>query len=289
MLTMTPKGIDYDRLKVATTKEENPAPIGVVSDKDLVKVGGLYRIRDNYEAVWRMEAGEDGKRYIVRADDGGAETPERLAVSSDAPSQVAAQAALTVTAARCKTCGDVIEQSRDKHKGDDYCSEGCRDQKKKAAAYRVIRAGAVYVCWECESCATPNLTKYGNTYECDECHKRFANVLQEPEQRKPTYTRAEVTQHNPDYGKRMGKLGINIAHESLLQVWDREAKAECPKCKAGEHGKCSAQNCPCCGDREAAKAVNPWAVCHESVGPGKSDKFERCVKDVKRKSPIKKD
>lgn len=27
---------------------------------------------------------------------------------------------------------------------------------------------------------------------------------------------------------------------------------------------------------------NPWAVCHSTVGPEKSDKFERCVKDVKK-------
>jgi hypothetical protein len=35
--------------------------------------------------------------------------------------------------------------------------------------------------------------------------------------------------------------------------------------------------------------VNPWAVCHSSVGPAKSAQFERCVMDVKAKSPIKKD
>lgn len=28
---------------------------------------------------------------------------------------------------------------------------------------------------------------------------------------------------------------------------------------------------------------NPWAICHESVGPEKSDKFERCVQKVKKK------
>lgn len=31
---------------------------------------------------------------------------------------------------------------------------------------------------------------------------------------------------------------------------------------------------------------NPWAVCHESVGPEKSDKFERCVKHVKEKADV---
>ena len=37
------------------------------------------------------------------------------------------------------------------------------------------------------------------------------------------------------------------------------------------------------------KAVNPWAVCHESTGPEKGEKFERCVQDVKKKHKIKHD
>jgi hypothetical protein len=41
--------------------------------------------------------------------------------------------------------------------------------------------------------------------------------------------------------------------------------------------------------RTSAKAVNPWAVCHSQLGPEKNEKFERCVQDVKKKSPIKKD
>lgn len=39
--------------------------------------------------------------------------------------------------------------------------------------------------------------------------------------------------------------------------------------------------------QEAAKImekVNPWAVCHASTGPKKTEKFERCVKDVKKSS-----
>lgn len=35
------------------------------------------------------------------------------------------------------------------------------------------------------------------------------------------------------------------------------------------------------------RKVNPWAVCHASTGPEKSDKFERCVMDVKEKHGIK--
>ena len=35
--------------------------------------------------------------------------------------------------------------------------------------------------------------------------------------------------------------------------------------------------------------VNPWAVCTKSVGREDKDKYERCVMDIKKKSPVKKD
>lgn len=43
-------------------------------------------------------------------------------------------------------------------------------------------------------------------------------------------------------------------------------------------------------DRSAkkGKAVNPWAICHSQLGPEKNEKFERCVRDVKKKHKIKK-
>lgn len=39
--------------------------------------------------------------------------------------------------------------------------------------------------------------------------------------------------------------------------------------------------------KKGGKKVNPWAVCHASTGPEKSDKFERCVMDVKKKQGMK--
>ena len=36
------------------------------------------------------------------------------------------------------------------------------------------------------------------------------------------------------------------------------------------------------------KKPNPWAVCHSSTGPKKTDKFERCVTKIKQKYGIKK-
>lgn len=53
--------------------------------------------------------------------------------------------------------------------------------------------------------------------------------------------------------------------------------------------------------KKKGKAVNPWAVCTKSVGDkigttersewtkAQKERYERCVKDVKKKSPIKED
>ena len=32
---------------------------------------------------------------------------------------------------------------------------------------------------------------------------------------------------------------------------------------------------------------NPWAICHAQLGPKKTEKFERCVKKVKKKTGYK--
>lgn len=264
-----PKRINFERLREATAAPV-PAetPTRVIQASELVRVGGLYRIRDNYETVWRMESNEDGKRYIIRADAEGDTAPERIRVESN---------------------------------------DHAEDQPKAAQsvdAYKVIHAGAVYVAWECDACATPNLTKFGTrTYECDECHKRYADgdVLKMEQPKKSVYTKAEVEEYEPGFAKRMAALGISSIHESLLNVWEKEAtreygkpddgrKVKCSNCSEGDHEGCKSKNCTCCGKlHEGTKAVNPWAVCHKSVGPEKSEKFERCVKDVKKKQPVKKD
>ena len=36
-----------------------------------------------------------------------------------------------------------------------------------------------------------------------------------------------------------------------------------------------------------AKKTNPWAICHSQLGKKKTDKFERCVMDIKRKEGTK--
>lgn len=42
--------------------------------------------------------------------------------------------------------------------------------------------------------------------------------------------------------------------------------------------------------KKKGKAVNPWAVCNTTVDKDKDpEKFERCVLEVKKKHPIKKD
>jgi len=68
----------------------------------------------------------------------------------------------------------------------------------------------------------------------------------------------------------------------------------CGKCGAKITVKVEFQDDECLKTEEAkkkkGKKVNPWAVCNKSVGKKKNpEKFERCVMDVKKKHPIKKD
>ena len=37
----------------------------------------------------------------------------------------------------------------------------------------------------------------------------------------------------------------------------------------------------------AEEKANPWAICTTSVGRKNKDKYEKCVKDVKKKEGIK--
>lgn len=40
-------------------------------------------------------------------------------------------------------------------------------------------------------------------------------------------------------------------------------------------------------ESEESEDNNPWAICHSSVDKAKSDKFERCVRKIKKKYGIK--
>lgn len=42
--------------------------------------------------------------------------------------------------------------------------------------------------------------------------------------------------------------------------------------------------------KKKGKKVNPWAVCNSKIDRSESpEKFERCVQDIKKEHPIKKD
>lgn len=71
-----PKGINIDNLRPT----EQPAePMKTISASKLDKVGGLYRIRDNYESVWSMQADDSGTKYIIRIDADGEQEKMRVA------------------------------------------------------------------------------------------------------------------------------------------------------------------------------------------------------------------
>lgn len=61
----------------------------MVNEGKLVRVGGLLRIRDDYEPVWRLAQDEGGISYIVRVggDDG---EDDRIYVANDDPPTAAA-------------------------------------------------------------------------------------------------------------------------------------------------------------------------------------------------------
>ena len=64
--------------------------------------------------------------------------------------------------------------------------------------------------------------------------------------------------------------------------WMKTACSTCPTHNKTDSGKKD--------EGKKGKAVNPWAVCN-STSPKKEnpEKFERCVQDVKKEHPIKKD
>jgi hypothetical protein len=71
----------------------------MISEAKLVRVGSLLRIRDDYEPVWHMAQGEDGKSYIFRAGTGDGED-QRIYVAQDGPTELEAPAKNTVLTQR---------------------------------------------------------------------------------------------------------------------------------------------------------------------------------------------
>src|SRR5436309_15004888 len=78
----------------------------VIARKDLIRCGGLYRIREGYEAVWSLEKDADGRAYISRLGDENGET-ERILVSEDSSETHRTEAAKQVTAFKTLRDGTV--------------------------------------------------------------------------------------------------------------------------------------------------------------------------------------
>lgn len=189
-----PKNIDFKILKGwhDTTTQPEKDPIKIIAKKDLRKVaGGLYRIRDDYTSVWSMYD-EDGRSYIVRADD---ESGDKMIVA------------------------------------DDQESSGTK------TAYRMFIAGDVHIVWECDECDSPNIVKQGETYECDNCHHKTPDVLQQdgPQQAGVTSEEA-IALYGPEVGVFMKKYAINRIDKVLLEQWaaanpaSRKTASVCVQC-----------------------------------------------------------
>jgi len=171
---------NWENLRNWVRGRNQPPPMPIVKRSDLIKVGGLYRIRDNYEPVWKMEAGEDGRSYIVRVGEEG--TEERCLIAEE----------------------DSTE---------DYAK----------AAYRTLVGNKVHILWECESCSAPNITKEGNPYECDNCHKKYSDVLSHPRDQSKVYDRETAAAQFGDWVvERMKREGVSKIHISLIKAWEEE-------------------------------------------------------------------
>lgn len=178
-MATAPKNINYDSLRDALTNGETRK---VIARNHLDRVaGGLYRIRDQYESVWKMEADADGRQYITRADN--AADDERIYVAED------------------------------------------QGEAPTRTAFKMVREGKVHVVWECSPCKTANITEFGNEYQCDNCHDKPGDVLQEPEA-KDAWTRDEAREVCAEWViDRMRAEGVSKVTGSLLHLWASEAQA----------------------------------------------------------------
>lgn len=269
----TPQKLNWEGLKKwhedRTASVPTPVrPVRVIAHTQLVKVGGLYRIRDDYESVWKLEAGEDGKQYVIRMGEG---PEERLLISESVEEEAFAKAALTIKAEESDPAdepGGKLQQSgtkkcRDcgtKMSGSSVLSNcpDCADKKGSTTAiFKTIKNGVVHHLWECARCDTPNITKEGNAYECDSCHEKFSSYKEaDNDLSNQVYDRAAAAeQFGFEVAARMQAEGLSRAKGDLLEIW--------------------------------AKEVNPWAVCHTTVDQESNpEKYERCVKDVKKKNHV---
>lgn len=251
----TPRNINWENMKEwATPATKTAEAEDIIPRSRLVKVGGLYRIRDNYESVWKMEAGEDGKSYIVRIGEDGA--PQRLRVAEADTPEDFPKAASTIS------------------------------------AFKTLRNGAVHVVWECKECSTPNITKEGNAYECDECHHAYSDVFGDNTEQAGVLDHSHAVAEYGDWvGARMKREGINKINRNLILAWKREAEEadppdepgqkmvggpakKCKECGAKMPRSSVLSRCPKCSDKKASKDGR-WTCsnCGDSV---KADKCPNC-------------
>lgn len=97
-------------------------------------------------------------------------------------------------------------------------------------AFHLNRNGAIHICWDCQECKSPNITKAGNEYQCDRCHRRYADVFENEDaeaDQKSMFSREDIQrQYGREFYTQMVKEGITTLHRSLLDMWIREAVSD---------------------------------------------------------------
>ena len=181
-----PQKINIDNLR-PVVKEAQDHGTKVVARSALIKCGGLYRIRDGYEQVWNLEKDADGRSYITRLGDENTEAERRY----------------------------IAEDS----------SETTRTEARSVTAFKTLRDGTVHHVWECRECDTPNITKEGNAFECDNCHREYADA-KAADKDTGGYDQKEAGELYGDWlPARMKKEGVTKIAFSLIKVWAQESDA----------------------------------------------------------------
>lgn len=105
-------------------------------------------------------------------------------------------------------------------------------------AYRMFIAGDVHIVWECAECDSPNIVKKGETYECDNCHHKTPDVMeQDGPQQAGVIVEEAIAMYGPEVGTFMKKYAIHRIDQVLLEQWARENKVALRKI-AGKCEKC---------------------------------------------------
>jgi len=228
-----PNKINYNNLKDWIDSNKQFPQYQVIQSKDLHKVaGGLYRIRDDYQSVWSMKEDEDGRSYIVRADDDS----DRMYVAEDSNEN----SSRNVSAFRTFTAGQV------------HVVWECDDCKFS----NITKEGEGYECGQCH-------TAYDDVFGQND-------VL--PAGIPGTTVTEAVASYGPHVGEMMRKYAISRIDKDLAELWNKTAAYyKCESC-GHDYVSESSGECPRCNSPEVKRTASHdvhaiWPFTKKQIDP----------------------